>query len=46
MKKLVLIFSMATVLGLVGINNVNAATQVYDLKADWSDTHKGVSPDY
>jgi hypothetical protein len=38
MKKLMITLSAAAVLGLFPANTINAATQVYDLKADWSDT--------
>jgi hypothetical protein len=38
MKKIITLLSATTILGLFAANNMNAATQVYDLKADWSDT--------
>ncbi|GEM_PF-3499820 len=38
MKNLATLFSAAAVLGLCSSSNISAATQVYDLKADWSDT--------
>jgi hypothetical protein len=38
MKKLMIVLSAATVLGLFPADKINAATQVYDLKTDWSDT--------
>jgi hypothetical protein len=38
MKKIITLLSATTILGLFSANNINAATQVHDLKADWSDT--------
>jgi hypothetical protein len=44
MKKLMLIFSAATLVALSQNANVNAATQVYDMTNDWSDTENPNGP--
>ena len=38
MKNLIRILFTTSALALLTTGNLNAATQVYDLKADWSDT--------